>query len=268
MVMAKIALQIFGVAIIPISALLVIYNIYTSIVTYSKTQDEQVKLTRVQGEQRDLQQRANAQAARKAEVEAMVALYDQFSKDAIVPFQFLSKVGNTKGPVALYGTMQFTTSEGINPVTKKSESEFSFGGTIDYPNRTPTLDAYLKEINAFAQSVRDTFKGQQVIFTGLPGQNDFKLSVEGGPTVAGSTAAPQSTALTKSTLQLKIDGKINEDIRKAMFDMPRPEEKKATPPLAPAPAKMVPAPALLKPALPVPPVPIAPAPAQPLVPKR
>jgi hypothetical protein len=267
MVIGKLALQIFGAALIPISVLLVIFNIYTSVVTYIKTGEEQEKLTRVQREQRELQQRADAQASRKAEVEAMVALYDQFSQDAIVPFQFLTKVGETKGPIALYTAMQIATSEGINPATKKQESEFTFIGTIDYPNRSPTLDAYLKEINAFAQSMRDAFKTQQVAFTGLPGQGDFKLSVEGGPTVAGSTAAAPANTLTKSTLQLTISGKITEDIRKAMFEMPRPEQKKPTPLPVQAPAKMMPTPAPLKPAIPVAPAAIAPVPAQPLVPK-
>lgn len=240
MVLGKIALQAFSVVMVPLSVLLIIFNIYTSVTVYKKTQEEQEKLTRAQNQERELKQRADAQAARKLEVEAMVALYDQYTRDAIVPFQFLARVGQMKGATALYDSFQFSTSEGVDPVTKKAENAVNFNATINYPNHAASLDAYLKEVGAFAQKMRDAFKSLKVNFNGLPGQGDFTLSVEGGPTAAGTQKA-KPTTIDKSTIQLVIDGKLDESTRQTLFDMPKKEVKKLiTPPLQMAPGQTPP----------------------------
>ena len=261
MVLSKTALQIFSIAIIPLAVLLTIFNIYTSVVVYGRTEDQQVKLTRVKNQQRDLQQRANAQAANKADVETMVSLYEQFTKNAVVPFNFLAKVAQAKGTSALSETVQFAVGEVVDQATKKTLNTITFRTSINYPNRAPTIEAYLKEITVFAQRIRDAFKTLQVGFSGLPGQGDFSLSVEGGPTVAGDAPKTKPLVAEKNIIELSIEGKIDEDTRKAMFEMPKIEEKK---PLV-VPLQKAPVQPLRPTSAPIPaPLPISPQPAKPL----
>ena len=229
MVWGKLALQISTAVLIPIALLLTIFNIYTSVGVSRKITDQQTLLTRAQSDQHALQQRADAQAAHKAEVEAMVTLYDQFSQDAFVPFVFLNKISELKGPIALYENLYFNVTEVSDPITKKSANSLSFSASVDYPNHAVNLQAYLKEVGEFAQRIRDAFKSLKVEFNGLPGQTDFTLSVAGGPTVAGAAPIkPPSTAPEKRAIQLNISGKINDETHTSFFEMPKKEEKKIT----------------------------------------
>ena len=235
-ILAKTALQIFPIAAVPLAILLIIFNVYTSIVVYGKTTQEHEKLIKVQNQQREFQQRANAQAARKADVEAMVDIYDQFSKDAIVPFNFLTKLSQLKGP-ALYEAIQFAVGEEADAETKKPATTIKFSADINYPNRAPNAQIYLKEMEDFAQKFRDAFKKMKVDFSGLPGQTDFTLSVQGGPTVAGSAPKVVVPNAEKRLIIATIHGKIDEDLRKALFDMPQEEKKPVVVPIQTSPIK-------------------------------
>ena len=98
-------------------------------------------------------------------------------------------------------------------------------------------------------------------FSGLPGQGDFSLSVEGGPTVAGDAPKTKPLVAEKNIIELSIEGKIDEDTRKAMFEMPKIEEKK---PLV-VPLQKAPVQPLRPTSAPIPaPLPISPQPAKPL----
>lgn len=222
-------LKFAAIILLPLLALFLLYNIYTSFTVSGRITAAEEALKKVQAEQRTLQQRADAQKERRTEVQAMVALYDEHSKDALVPFSFLKTLHEARGPVAVYDGFRFSTSQKTDAKNKKAgvENIISFNAPITYPKRDSDAEAFIKEVNAFADRVRAKFKALPVEFSGLPGQSSYTLSVEGGPVAAGSSA--KTTNETESKLTLNITGPLTDAEDKALFFMPGNERAPVAP---------------------------------------
>ena len=221
---ARVALVGFTYFFIPIAVLLTLYNIYTSFNLHNRIGTATVELEKVKSEQQSLEKRNAANAEKMAEVGAMVSLYEQFSKDAIVPFAFLSRLSEIKGPIALFKTITFNSRESAIGKEKKVQTEISLDAQLDYPNMAKTSQDYLAELENFTKIVREGLPQFSVNFSGMPSQQDVKISVEGGPSAAGVVPKPVEKK-QESQIGLKIGGVLDEDLRKKFFALPDGEEK-------------------------------------------
>ncbi len=227
MEIAKVATIAFAYIFVPLAILFTLYNIYTSLDLHGRTKTADVELQKVKAEQQTLEKRNAANAERKAEVEAMVLLYEQYSKDAIVPFNFLTKLSEVKGQVALLQDLNFGVTETVAGPQKTVQTGINFAAQIIYPNKAETPQAHISAVESFAKIIREAFPSVAVNFSGLPSQQDFKISVEGGPSAIG--AAPKDpTKKEDTTLGLSIIGVIDEDLRRKQFMLPQEDEKTKT----------------------------------------
>lgn len=209
---------------IPIAVLLTIYNIYSSFSLQGRITSAEAELEKVRSEQQTLEKRNAANAEKMAEVDAMVSIYSQFSRDAIVPFGFLSKLTDIKGPTALYKNITFTSSEVQNEKGKNKalQNAIRLDAQIEYPDTSATPQEHIAIVENFAKIMRDALPEFNVNFTGLPSQQNFEISVEGGPTVAG--AAPKAPEKKKDEkIGVTINATLNEDLREKFFTLPNPE---------------------------------------------
>lgn len=218
----RIGLRLFAYLFVPLALLLAITNAATGFGLGSDIERAEKEATRAAKVLKDIQTRSDALAERKKLAADLLTLYDRLSSEAVVPFNFFGRMDAVKGEQAMLRDLRFAVTQTVDKAGKPSPNSVAVNMNLEVPRQAGNPQALLQFSKEFRQAIEKEFAPLTISFGGLPGDQDFSMSVEGGPTPA-QAPPPQPNANQPTLVRVSIGGAVPEEMRRRLFQL-HPEE--------------------------------------------
>lgn len=223
----RLGLKLFAYVFVPVAALMTIVNVTTAFGLNDDIDRAEKEAARAARVLKDIQNRSDALAERKKLAGDLLTLYDRLSAETIVPFSFFGRVDAVKGETAQVRDLRFAVSQTVDKSGNSSPNSLAVNLNLEVPRQNSNPQAMLKFGQDFRQAMEKEFAPLTLSFGGLPGDQDFAMTVEGGPTPA-QPAAPQPNTNQPLAVRVSIGGAVPEEMRRRLFQL-RPENPGESP---------------------------------------
>lgn len=225
--LARMALRYLPVVLVPLALLLGVVNLYGGYTLQDDIKRAEDEMARASANLKRVQSRNDGLAQRKKEVTNLLEISDMLNKEAIAPFNFLQQVEQMKGPDAFASELRFVVQLSTDKTTKKTSNMLAASFSMDLLNRSETPQAYLLEAKKLRSRFEEAMKGMTVAFSGLPGEQDFKMTLAAGEAETGIISGePQQAAPPPkdASVRLTISGPLPPDVQERYFTLPEKEQ--------------------------------------------